>query len=263
MTFSAPTVTLPPRNPPSIGKRSDLPGTDILECRMGRPLVRAYEKEDCSKDSVISSVEKSMKKYADTLLRLLEALQDQSDKDLNFKSLEKHLQEVVIKETVLSENKWRPVKFTRNALGVMLAYVRSMRHQRWSFGRVRSTQVCSNYETQGKNSAETHKELAKLLMVQKESAEKNEEEEEEVAHDLFGGAQKEIDVWEAKKDLGFRIGSTHHHGNRRAPSQPAQHLGSPKHFSRQRAYAGEVGKGYALRSVEQEAIDSIMFDKAQ
>ncbi|RWW02910.1 hypothetical protein GW17_00033972 [Ensete ventricosum] len=89
-----------------------------------------------------------------------------------------------------------------------------------------------------KNSAETHKELAKLLMVQKESAEKNEEEEEEVAHDLFGGAQKEIDVWEAKKDLGFRIGPTHHHGNRRAPSQPAQHLGSPKHFSRQRAYAG-------------------------
>ncbi|RRT60665.1 hypothetical protein B296_00033655 [Ensete ventricosum] len=51
-----------------------LPVQDIRECRMGRPLVRAYEKEDCSKDSVISSVEKCMKKYADTLLRLLEAL---------------------------------------------------------------------------------------------------------------------------------------------------------------------------------------------
>lgn len=93
---------------------------DIQECRMGRSLVSAYDKEDCSKYSVTSPVEKCMKKYADTLLRSLEAIsgrlsqleihfhkleqslcelrgdfiQDQSDKDLNFKSLEKHLQEV-------------------------------------------------------------------------------------------------------------------------------------------------------------------------
>ncbi|XP_064960015.1 uncharacterized protein LOC135610028 isoform X1 [Musa acuminata AAA Group] len=142
---------------PSIGKRSNLPGTqDIQECRMGRSLVSAYEKEDCSKYSVTSSVEKCMKKYADTLLQSLEAIsgrlsqmeihfhkleqslcelrgdfiQDQSDKDLNFKSLEKHLQEV---------------------------------H--------RSVQIMRDKQ----ELAETHKELAKLQMVQKESVEKKEE----------------------------------------------------------------------------------------
>ncbi|CAL9084347.1 unnamed protein product [Musa textilis] len=139
----------------SIGKRSDPPGRDLHESRIGRPLVNIYEQEDYSREDIISAVEKCMKKYADNLLRSLEGisgrlsqleifcyklerslgelraefLQDQSEKDLKFKSLEKHLQEV---------------------------------H--------RSVQILRDKQ----ELAETQKELAKLQLVQKESAEKNE-----------------------------------------------------------------------------------------
>lgn len=93
---------------------------DLHESRIGRPLVNIYEQEDYSREDIISAVEKCMKKYADNLLRSLDGisgrlsqleifcyklerslgelradfLQDQSEKDLKFKSLEKHLQEV-------------------------------------------------------------------------------------------------------------------------------------------------------------------------
>ncbi|CAL9072946.1 unnamed protein product [Musa acuminata var. zebrina] len=139
----------------SIGKRSDPPGRDLHESRIGRPLVNIYEQEDYSREDIISAVEKCMKKYADNLLRSLDGisgrlsqleifcyklerslgelradfLQDQSEKDLKFKSLEKHLQEV---------------------------------H--------RSVQILRDKQ----ELAETQKELAKLQLVQKESVEKNE-----------------------------------------------------------------------------------------
>lgn len=87
---------------------------------MGRPLVNIYEHENYSKEEIISAVEKCMKKYADNLLRSLEGIggrlsqleihcyklersigelrndfsRDQSETDLKYKSLEKHLQEV-------------------------------------------------------------------------------------------------------------------------------------------------------------------------
>ncbi|WOL20606.1 pollen-specific leucine-rich repeat extensin-like protein 3 isoform X3 [Canna indica] len=140
---------------PSIGKRSDPPGKDLHESRMGRPLVSIYEQEDYSREGVISSVDKCMKKYADNLLRTLDGIsgrlsqleitchkldrsvcelradfiQDQSEKDMKFKSLEKQLHEV---------------------------------H--------RSVQILRDKQ----ELAETHKELAKLQLAQKESTEKNE-----------------------------------------------------------------------------------------
>ncbi|XP_008810226.2 trithorax group protein osa-like isoform X2 [Phoenix dactylifera] len=93
---------------------------DFHESRMGRPLVNIYEQEDYSKEKVICAVEKCMKKYADNLLRYLEGIsgrlsqlelycykiersigefrsdiiRDQSEGELKFKSIEKHLQEV-------------------------------------------------------------------------------------------------------------------------------------------------------------------------
>lgn len=90
---------------------------------MGRPLVNIYEKEDYSKEEVITAVEKCMKKYADNLLRFLEGIsgrmsqlelycykiersigefrsdviRDQKEAEMKFKSLEKHLQEVSLR----------------------------------------------------------------------------------------------------------------------------------------------------------------------
>lgn len=87
---------------------------------MGRPLLSIYEQDEYSREGVLSSVEKCMKKYADNLLRSLDGvsgrlsqleivcyklersvselradfIHDQSEKDVKFKSLEKHLQEV-------------------------------------------------------------------------------------------------------------------------------------------------------------------------
>ncbi|KAG6488081.1 hypothetical protein ZIOFF_056839 [Zingiber officinale] len=104
----------------SIGKRSDPSGKDLHENSMGRPLVSIYEQEDYSREGVLPSVEKCMKKYADNLLRSLDGIcgrlsqleivcyklersvgelradftHDQNEKDVKFKFLEKHLQEV-------------------------------------------------------------------------------------------------------------------------------------------------------------------------
>ncbi|KAG1346778.1 tyrosine-protein phosphatase non-receptor type 23 [Cocos nucifera] len=140
----------------SNGKRSDPSGKDFHESRMGRPLVNIYEQEDYYKEKVIPAVEKCMKKYADNLLRSLEGIsgrlsqlelycykiersmgefrsdiiRDQSEAELKFKSLEKHLQEVR-----------------------------------------RSVQILRDRQ----ELADTQKELAKLQLVQKESAHKNEE----------------------------------------------------------------------------------------
>lgn len=87
---------------------------------MGKSLVRVYEQENYSMEGVLSSVEKCMKKYVDNLHRSLEGvsgrltqlelvcyklertvgelhadfIQDQCEKDMKFKSFEKHLQEV-------------------------------------------------------------------------------------------------------------------------------------------------------------------------
>ncbi|XP_074569005.1 uncharacterized protein LOC141825526 [Curcuma longa] len=105
---------------PSNGKRSDPPGKDLHDNRMGKSLIRVYEQEDYSMEGVLSSVEKCMKKYVDNLHRSLEGvsgrltqlelvcyklertvgelradfMQDQGEKDMKFKSFEKHLQEV-------------------------------------------------------------------------------------------------------------------------------------------------------------------------
>lgn len=83
-------------------------------------MVSIYEQEDHSREGILSSVDRCMKKYADNLLRSLESIsgrlsqleitcyklerslselradfiQDQSEKDTKFKSLEKHLHEV-------------------------------------------------------------------------------------------------------------------------------------------------------------------------
>lgn len=87
---------------------------------MGKSLIRVYEQEDYSMEGVLSSVEKCMKKYVDNLHRSLDGvsgrltqlelvcyklertvgelradfMQDQGEKDMKFKSFEKHLQEV-------------------------------------------------------------------------------------------------------------------------------------------------------------------------
>lgn len=87
---------------------------------MSRSLVSIYEQEDYSKESMICCVEKCMKKYVDEVLLYLEGIsgrlaqleihcyklersvgefradfiQDRSDNDLKFKSVEKHIQEV-------------------------------------------------------------------------------------------------------------------------------------------------------------------------
>ncbi|KAG6505085.1 altered inheritance of mitochondria protein 3-like [Zingiber officinale] len=139
----------------SIGKRSDPPGKDLHENSMGRPLLSIYEQDEYSREGVLSSVEKCMKKYADNILRSLDGvsgrlsqleivcyklersvselradfIHDQSEKDVKFKSLEKHLQEV-----------HRSVQILRDKQELV----------------------------------ETQKELAKLQLVQKESTEKNE-----------------------------------------------------------------------------------------
>ncbi|XP_042429782.1 ataxin-2 homolog [Zingiber officinale] len=104
----------------SVGKRSDPSGKDLHENSMGRPLVSIYEQEDYSREGVLPSVEKCIKKYADNLLRSLDGIcgrlsqleivcyklersvgelradftHDQNEKDVKFKFLEKHLQEV-------------------------------------------------------------------------------------------------------------------------------------------------------------------------
>ncbi|XP_074571697.1 uncharacterized protein LOC141828215 [Curcuma longa] len=105
----------------SVGKRSDPPAEqDLHENSMRSPLVSIYEQEDYSREGVLPSVEKCMKKYADNLLRSLDGIcgrlsqleivcyklersvgelradfsHDQSEKDVKFKFLEKHLQEV-------------------------------------------------------------------------------------------------------------------------------------------------------------------------
>ncbi|XP_072994072.1 uncharacterized protein [Typha latifolia] len=105
---------------PTNGRRPDPAGKDFHDNRTGRPLVNIYEQEDYCKEDVTAVVEKCMKKYADNLLRSLEGIggrlsqleiycyklersicefrsdmiRDQSEADLKFKSLEKHLQEV-------------------------------------------------------------------------------------------------------------------------------------------------------------------------
>jgi hypothetical protein len=87
---------------------------------MARPLVNIYEQEDHSKDDLVSTVERCMKNYADTLMRSLDGItgrlsqleihcyklersigelrgdmvQGHNEADLKFKSLEKHMQEV-------------------------------------------------------------------------------------------------------------------------------------------------------------------------
>lgn len=87
---------------------------------MGKPLVNIYEQDDYSKEELITAVEECMKKYADNLLRFLEGIsgrmsqlelycykiersigefrsdvmRDQNEAETEFKSLEKHLQEV-------------------------------------------------------------------------------------------------------------------------------------------------------------------------
>ncbi|KAG6484075.1 hypothetical protein ZIOFF_060869 [Zingiber officinale] len=104
----------------SVGKRSDPSGKDLHENSMGRPLVSIYEQEDYSREGVLPSVEKCIKKYADNLLRSLDGIcgrlsqleivcyklersvgelradftHDQNEKDVKFKFLEKHLQEL-------------------------------------------------------------------------------------------------------------------------------------------------------------------------
>ncbi|OAY63090.1 hypothetical protein ACMD2_12116 [Ananas comosus] len=143
-------------NDPSNGKRLDPSGKDLHDSRMGRPLVNIYEHENYSKEEIISAVEKCMKKYADNLLRSLEGIggrlsqleihcyklersigelrndfsRDQSETDLKYKSLEKHLQEV-----------HRSIQILRDKQEI----------------------------------AETQKELAKLQLAHKESAQKTEE----------------------------------------------------------------------------------------
>jgi hypothetical protein len=93
---------------------------EFPDSRMARPLVNIYEQEDYSKDDLVSTVERCMKKYADTLMRSLDGItgrlsqleihfyklersigeirgdmvQGQNEADLKFKSLEKHMQEV-------------------------------------------------------------------------------------------------------------------------------------------------------------------------
>ncbi|WOK91516.1 pollen-specific leucine-rich repeat extensin-like protein 3 isoform X3 [Canna indica] len=138
---------------PPMAKLAD--SSDLHETGVSRPLVSIYEQEDFSKECMMSTVEKCMKKYADNVLRSLEGIsgrlsqleihcyklerslgefradfiQEQSDNDMKFKSLEKHIQEV---------------------------------H--------RSVQILRDKQ----ELAETQKELAKLQLMQKESLEKNE-----------------------------------------------------------------------------------------
>ncbi|KAJ3704393.1 hypothetical protein LUZ61_008098 [Rhynchospora tenuis] len=137
-------------------KRSDPSAKEFPDGRMARPLVNIYEQEDHSKDELVSTVERCMKKYADTLMRSLDGItgrlsqleihcyklersigelrgdmvQGQNEADLKFKSLEKHMQEV-----------HRAVQILRDKQEL----------------------------------AETQKELAKLQTIQKESGPKPEE----------------------------------------------------------------------------------------
>ncbi|XP_074568651.1 uncharacterized protein LOC141825166 [Curcuma longa] len=103
---------------PSVVDRTDPRETSDNE--MGRSLFSIYEQEDYSKESMICCVEKCMKKYVDEVLLFLEGIsgrlaqleihcyqlersvgefradfiQDRSDNDLRFKSVEKHIQEI-------------------------------------------------------------------------------------------------------------------------------------------------------------------------
>ncbi|XP_077227467.1 uncharacterized protein LOC143860618 [Tasmannia lanceolata] len=94
---------------------------DFWDSRMGRPSVDVYNRKDESRfQDVIATVEKTMKKYADNLLRFLEGIsgrlsqleaycynleqsirelqsdlnRDHNESDMKLRSLEKHLQEV-------------------------------------------------------------------------------------------------------------------------------------------------------------------------
>ncbi|RWR89587.1 RNA polymerase II degradation factor 1 [Cinnamomum micranthum f. kanehirae] len=96
-------------------------GMDYRESRLGRSLVNAYNKqEDSFHQEVLATVEKTMKKYADTILRSLEGIssrlsqlelycynveqsigdlrsdltRDHGEADVKLRSLEKHLKEV-------------------------------------------------------------------------------------------------------------------------------------------------------------------------